>query len=468
PAPPPSPPVAEGRPVARSHRPKATAARHPASSRPGSQPTPPGAPGKPPGWDEIRAALAARQAPQQPSGTAATRPRTMPVSTPPPATDAGRTKTRAGTDREDNAPDTPPTRAQGPGGCAGRVDDLEPQILAATYWIDTTSWAGPPDLAIRFTGRRLGHPGQKSRETFEQVEEVANIVADTGRIAVTMRRQMTHVGSWQVTATPATGRGNGTTGTPATAWAATLPPADAVVKTRFGALAQGPGVHVLAWPALIALGALLAVFIQALLLARAGLDVAGPVLTDVAACLIGILGARLWFLALHRLPLRQLLTGGACIQGFLVGAFATLLAGALWQHLPLGTLLDASAPGLFLGMAVGRPGCFFTGCCYGRPTASGLGLWSSDRRTARRRHPVQLYEAAAALLIGAGALIAVLATPTGPSWATVFIVSVMAYTIARQLLFPLRTDPHTAKGRTATIAGCALITAAALAAALVG
>lgn len=55
---------------------------------------------------------------------------------------------------------------------------------------------------------------------------------------------------------------------------------------------------------------------------------------------------------------------------------------------------------LLITVTGGRPGRFFAGCCAGRPTASRSGLWSSDRVLAVRRIPVQLWEAATALLIG--------------------------------------------------------------------
>jgi len=60
---------------------------------------------------------------------------------------------------------------------------------------------------------------------------------------------------------------------------------------------------------------------------------------------------------------------------------------------------DAGAPGLALGHAFGRVGCFLGGCCYGRvvdarfPLAVQLaGAW---------RHPVQLYEAAGLVVLAA-------------------------------------------------------------------
>jgi phosphatidylglycerol---prolipoprotein diacylglyceryl transferase len=111
---------------------------------------------------------------------------------------------------------------------------------------------------------------------------------------------------------------------------------------------------------------------------------------------------------------------------------------------------------LFVGMAIGRPGCFFTGCCFGRPTASRWGLWSSDRRVGIRRVPIQLIEAVAALLIGVSTLPLVLAGPP-PIPGMIFVGAIAAYTGFRQVLFPFRVDPRTSVGRTVTLATCAVV-----------
>src|SRR5437879_8448707 len=96
------------------------------------------------------------------------------------------------------------------------------------------------------------------------------------------------------------------------------------------------------------------------------------------------------------------------IQGFITGA--TLAAAILLVVLAvrLGVFLDATAPGLLLGMAVGRIGCFFAGCCGGPPTASRFGVWSSDQRMGARRVPTQLFEFGLALVLGLLVLAAVL------------------------------------------------------------
>jgi len=112
---------------------------------------------------------------------------------------------------------------------------------------------------------------------------------------------------------------------------------------------------------------------------------------------------------------------------------------------------------LFLGMAIGRPGCFLAGCCSGRPTRSRWGLFSSDRTLATRRIPVQLYEAAAALLIAGVALAAVLQVDL-PVGGLVFLGSIAAYTLVRQGLFLFRVDAHTRRGRlTVSLICCAVL-----------
>jgi phosphatidylglycerol---prolipoprotein diacylglyceryl transferase len=100
----------------------------------------------------------------------------------------------------------------------------------------------------------------------------------------------------------------------------------------------------------------------------------------------------------------------------------------------------AAGPALLIGMAIGRPGCFWAGCCTGRPTASGRGIWSSDRRVGCRREPAQLLEALAALVIGVGVLAVVLLAGlqrAGPA----AVAGLAAYTLSRQFILGLRSEP---------------------------
>lgn len=333
-------------------------------------------------------------------------------------------------------------------GCAGVVVDAEPQALAVTYRFDVPSGQGKAAAAIRFRGTRTGAAVRGPGDRFERIERIDEIPARGGPVAITARVQGVTPGEWRVVAEPlalsASLAGLG------------LARQVSVARTRLVVLAHGPAVRPVWWPALVGFGAVVAIALQAALVARAHLDVLGTFLLAVLACAIGFAAAKAWYLVQHRRPPRTILTAGACIQGFLVGAFGTLTIGATMAGLPVGALLDATAPGLFLGMAVGRPGCFLSGCCAGRPTSSRWGLWSSDRRLAIRRHPVQLAEAALALAIGLGSL-AVDLTVTQAFGGAVFAGAVAAYTFGRQLLFPLRSDPHTRAGRIATMGVCGLV-----------
>src|ERR1700712_3202185 len=64
--------------------------------------------------------------------------------------------------------------------------------------------------------------------------------------------------------------------------------------------------------------------------------------------------------------------------GVFYGGLILAVGVALWYirrvKLPLWTTCDVFAPGIALGHVVGRFGCFFAGCCYGKPTNLAWGV----------------------------------------------------------------------------------------------
>lgn len=372
-------------------------------------------------------------------------PRSTAAAVPPDAATGGTQVTRVAAE---------PTQLAQSSGCASAVAEAEPQAVAVTYWVDPVPTAEPYSLAIRFTGARIGVKGTpQPRDRFEKIERFDGISVARGPVAVTARVSGLNAGEWRVTATPVKQDEATDPHAPDVKHLSRL---TETTRTRYAPLVHGPGVRLPTWPILVFLGAVVAIALQAILLAEEGINVLGAIALSLVACIVGVGGAKFWWLGLHRKSPRHFMTAGACIQGFLVGAFAVVLLGAAVFQVPIGTLLDATAPGVFLGMAVGRPGCFLTGCCAGRPTSSKWGLWSSDRRLAIRRFPVQLVEAAMALLIGLVALFLVLQGHP-PVRGAVFVGAIAVYTFGRQLLFPLRTESRTAKGRAATMALCAVV-----------
>lgn len=271
-------------------------------------------------------------------------------------------------------------------GCAS-VADLDPQTLGVTYRFDAAAGGDPYPVTIRFVGRRVGvkhKPGP--RDAFDVLTTLERVLPGSGPVAVTTRLTDIAPGQWQVTATPVQDKRPRGAISAAGAPQPRLPRASSTGATGWGPALNvvAPGVRLGAWPALVATGTVLALSVQALLAAHLQLPALRLLTVSLIACLVGVAGAKAYYLASHRAARRsRWVLSGMCIQGFVLGAIGAVMAGAAVADLPTGAVLDVTAPGLMFGMTIGRFGCFFGGCCAGRCTASRWGLWSSDRRVGR-------------------------------------------------------------------------------------
>jgi phosphatidylglycerol:prolipoprotein diacylglycerol transferase len=116
--------------------------------------------------------------------------------------------------------------------------------------------------------------------------------------------------------------------------------------------------------------------------------------------------------------------------------------------LPLWTTCDVFAPGIALGHVVGRLGCLFAGCCYGKPTSVPWAITFTDPFAATNvgtplnvpLHPTQLYEAGAEALI----LLVLLATEKRgrPFPGRTFWLYILLYSISRYVIEIYRGDPR--------------------------
>ncbi len=111
---------------------------------------------------------------------------------------------------------------------------------------------------------------------------------------------------------------------------------------------------------------------------RSGIDADKTL--DVAFVLLisGVAGARLFFVIHYWesqfadrsnrlwavLDLRQ---GGLEFLGGLLGATFATIAFLVWRKQSVRLFLDLATPSVMWGLAVGRLGCFFNGCCFGAP-----------------------------------------------------------------------------------------------------
>lgn len=160
------------------------------------------------------------------------------------------------------------------------------------------------------------------------------------------------------------------------------------------------GFEVTSFGVLVAIGALVGLWLFARELRRSGLPEAG-VDAAIAGVMGGMAGAKLLWVVEHlgeEPALALLLSRGGMswFGGFAGGVLAGLVVMRL-KRLPQMATLAAAAPALAVGHAIGRIGCFLVGDDYGTPTALPWGVAFPEGLppTVVPVHPTQLYEAAA-------------------------------------------------------------------------
>ena len=366
-------------------------------------------------------------------------------------------------------PETPPATGADdmPKWAAKAVEEL----LTPTYWLDPGESGEPFSATIRFSGKRTDVTGKpQPRDSFWQEETVDGIIPGSGPVAITAEVRGLNPGEWTVTARsvarvggrpyrsyPPPGHDPGDVYRVPRPRLVTIPAEPtAAIRTKSLLRSKVPGIVRFAYATLVGLGVLVGLGLEALLLNRGHYGLFRPMLFSVIAIVAGVIGGKGWYVAVHRGKKFD----GWCIQGFVAGAAVVVAAAAIaGPGIPAGAYLAAAAPALLIGMAIGRPGCFWAGCCTGRPTAARWGIWSSDRRLGCRRAPAQLLESLSALISGVAVLAVVLADGLAQS-GPVAVVGLAAYTLARQFILGLRAEPRVWRyGRrvTATIAALALI-----------
>jgi phosphatidylglycerol:prolipoprotein diacylglycerol transferase len=139
------------------------------------------------------------------------------------------------------------------------------------------------------------------------------------------------------------------------------------------------------------------------------------------------------------------------VAGVFYGGLILAVGVAFWYirriGFPLWTTCDVFAPGIALGHVVGRLGCLFAGCCFGKPTDMPWGITFTDPFAAANTgtplnvplHPTQLYEAGAEAII----LVLLLATEKRgrPFAGRTFWLYMLLYAISRFIVEIYRGDP---------------------------
>lgn len=214
--------------------------------------------------------------------------------------------------------------------------------------------------------------------------------------------------------------------------------------------------------------------------------------------LSGIVGARMFYVIQYHdtffPPGRSLwesvaMAANVPAGGLVVfGSLPTAALAAWWfarrRGLSVMRLADCIAPGLLLGLAIGRVGCFLNGCCYGGPCdlpwavrfpphsppwldqmQRGLLPPAADAGEpwSLAIHPAQLYAAVDALLLS---LLAIAFTPWARREGEVFALVLTLHPVSRMLLEAIRVDEPPALGTPLSISQLISLALIALAMAL--
>lgn len=126
--------------------------------------------------------------------------------------------------------------------------------------------------------------------------------------------------------------------------------------------------------------------------------------------LTGLIGSRLVYIIIdfqhyiaHPLDIIKLWQGGLVFSGGLVAVVIVMLIYVKRHGYNIWTIGDLWAPAAAIGQAVGRIGCFFAGCCYGKLTDVPWSvIFTNPKSIAPLNipiHPTQLYSSLSSFII---------------------------------------------------------------------
>jgi phosphatidylglycerol:prolipoprotein diacylglycerol transferase len=186
---------------------------------------------------------------------------------------------------------------------------------------------------------------------------------------------------------------------------------------------------------------------------RAGMDSGRIVDMAVWVLIAGLVGAKLllvivdWRYFTDRPgELLSIFQSGGVFYGGLIGGILVAWWYARRYQLPGWKTADVLVPGVAVGQAIGRLGCFAAGCCWGAPAQVPWAVTFTDVYAARAvgtpldtpLHPSQIYESVAVFLIF---FFLLWLAPRKRFHGQVALVYVALYSVVRFGLEFLRGDP---------------------------
>jgi phosphatidylglycerol---prolipoprotein diacylglyceryl transferase len=193
---------------------------------------------------------------------------------------------------------------------------------------------------------------------------------------------------------------------------------------------------------------------------REGIDVQRIADLVLWIFLWGVVGARALFMVrnpeLFRNPLNffKIWEGGIVFYGGVMTGIPVFILYTRRYGLPAWKVLDILAPGLALGIGIGRFGCLLNGCCWGAPTSVPWavqfppqslpwhdhvqrGLISADSLCSLPVHPTQVYLALAGWLL---LILTLLVFPFRRRYGEAMALLMVGYSVTRFAIEFLRGD----------------------------
>jgi phosphatidylglycerol:prolipoprotein diacylglycerol transferase len=231
------------------------------------------------------------------------------------------------------------------------------------------------------------------------------------------------------------------------------PPSDAV-NTGFPRFFTFSGYSINSYKFFLCVGICVGTLATAALASASGLSPLRIGLAAMSCALVGMIGARAYYLLVHApnyLFHRSLSAlwnwkhGGASGFGALLTFVPAFFAAAAWIDVPPTILGDHMAVGVLTAGFWIRLGCVFNGCCVGRPSNATLSVRLHDTRgVSTPRLPVQFLEMAW-WLIGLALFLMLWRSALPPGS---YALAVLAwYGVGRFFLEPLRERPAIVFGR---------------------
>jgi phosphatidylglycerol:prolipoprotein diacylglycerol transferase len=163
-----------------------------------------------------------------------------------------------------------------------------------------------------------------------------------------------------------------------------------------------------------------------------------------------IVGSRIFYVGQHYesylkdpLGVFKLWEGGLVFYGGVIGAVTATWLCVKAYKLAFWPLADILTPGVALGHAFGRIGCFLAGCCYGLETDVAWGVTFSDAAsiapTGVALHPTQLYSAANEFTLF---LLLTVIRPYRTFYGQIWLTWLGLYAVTRSVIELFRGDPR--------------------------